>query len=190
MLYPDKLFVEKIVNQTRSSERKFREGNYKGAIEDKREVNLILNSEFCDEDIIKAFKQELSDLYSSKSIYPSENIEYSIQSLRGYEMLGVSFIPFEYNLETKELKVYKSVSINIVETNEYRQSDTISKGSTIFENMYKNMVINDYSFTDSRTIQNPSILYICGGDVATSNYNTFFRPLVEWRRQQQMYLLV
>ena len=43
-----------------------------------------------------------TDLYSSKSIYPSENIEYSIQSLRGYEMLGVSFIPFEYNLETKE----------------------------------------------------------------------------------------
>ena len=124
------------------------------------------------------------NLYSSKSIYPSENIEYSIQSLRGYEMLSVSFIPFEYNLETKELKVYKSVSINIVETGEYRQSNTISKGSTIFENMYKNMVINDNDFTDSRMIQNPSILYICGGDVATSNYNTFFKPLVEWRRQQ------
>ena len=87
-------------------------------------------------------------------------------------MLGVSFIPFEYNLDTKELKVYKSVSINIVETGEYRQSNTISKGSTIFENMYKNMVINDHDFTDSRMIQNPSILYICGGDVATSNYNT------------------
>ena len=66
MYNQDKLFIEKIVNQTRSSERKFREGNYKGAIEDKREVIFLLNSEFCDEDIIKAFKQELSNLYTSK----------------------------------------------------------------------------------------------------------------------------
>ena len=58
--------IEKIVNQTRSSERKFREGNFKGAIEDKREVRVLLNSKFCDEDIIKKFKEELSYLYSSK----------------------------------------------------------------------------------------------------------------------------
>ena len=62
----NKLCIENIVNQTRSSERKFREGNFKGAIEDKREVRYILNSEFCDEEILKKFKKELSNLYSSK----------------------------------------------------------------------------------------------------------------------------
>ena len=51
----NKLCIENIVNQTRSSERKFREGNFKGAIEDKREVRVLLNSKFCDEDIIKKF---------------------------------------------------------------------------------------------------------------------------------------
>ena len=40
MLNSDKLCIENIINQTRSSERKFREGNFKGAIEDKREVKV------------------------------------------------------------------------------------------------------------------------------------------------------
>ena len=66
MLNSDKLCIENILNKTKSSERKFREGNFKGAIEDKREVRSLLNSEFCDEDILKKFKKELSNLYSSK----------------------------------------------------------------------------------------------------------------------------
>ena len=66
MLNSDKLTIEIIISKTRSSERKFREGNFKGAIEDKREVKSLLNSKFCDEDIIKKFKKELSILYSSK----------------------------------------------------------------------------------------------------------------------------
>ena len=66
MLNSDKLCIENIVNQTRSSEKKFREGNFKGAIEDKRKVRVLLNSKFCDEDIIKKFKEELFLLYQSK----------------------------------------------------------------------------------------------------------------------------
>ena len=66
MLNSDKLCIENIINLTRSGERKFREGNFKGAIEDKREVRYFLNSRFCDEDILKKFKKELSNLYSSK----------------------------------------------------------------------------------------------------------------------------
>ena len=66
MLNSDKLTIEIIISKTRSSERKFREGNFKGALEDKREVKCLLNSELCDEDIIKKFKEELSNIYSSK----------------------------------------------------------------------------------------------------------------------------
>ena len=62
----DKLCIENIINKTRSSEIKFREENFKGAIEDKREVRRLLNSKFCDEDILKRFKEELSLLYKSK----------------------------------------------------------------------------------------------------------------------------
>ena len=66
MLNSDKLSIENILNQTRSSEIKFKEGNFIGAIEDKREVRFLLNSKFCDEDMVKKFKKELSCLYSSK----------------------------------------------------------------------------------------------------------------------------
>ncbi len=66
MINSDKLSIENILNQTRSSERKFREGNFKGAIEEKREVRYLLNSKFCDKDIIKKFKEELSYLYVSQ----------------------------------------------------------------------------------------------------------------------------
>ncbi len=62
----DKLSIENIVKYTRSSERKFKEGNFIGAIEDKRVVRKFLNSKFCDNDIVKKFKKELSCLYSSK----------------------------------------------------------------------------------------------------------------------------
>ena len=66
MTNSDKLSIENILNQTRSSERKFKDGNFIGAIEDKREVRCLLNSKFCDKDIVKKFKKELSRLYSSK----------------------------------------------------------------------------------------------------------------------------
>lgn len=66
MLNSDKLCIENIINQTRSSEKKFREGNFKGAIEEKRKVKFLLNSEFCDENILKKFAEELSHLYASK----------------------------------------------------------------------------------------------------------------------------
>ena len=62
----DKICIENIIYQTRSSEIKFRKGNFKGAIEDRRKVRCLLKSKFCDEDIKKKFKEELSFLYTSK----------------------------------------------------------------------------------------------------------------------------
>ena len=66
MLDSDKLSIENIIDQTRASEKKFKEGNFIGAIEDKRKVRSLLDSKSCDKDIIKKFKRELSCLYSSK----------------------------------------------------------------------------------------------------------------------------
>ena len=66
MLNSDRLSFNNIKNQIRSSERKFKEGNFRGAIEDKREVRSLLNSKFCDKDLVKKFKKELSCLYLSK----------------------------------------------------------------------------------------------------------------------------
>ncbi len=66
MLNSDKFSIENILNQTRSSERKFKEGNFKGAIDDKREVRFLLKSKNCDKNIFNKFKEELSCIYVSK----------------------------------------------------------------------------------------------------------------------------
>jgi len=55
-----------IIKLTRSSEKKFQLGNFKGALEDKMKANAILKSKSCDEKIIEKYRKELSNLYSSK----------------------------------------------------------------------------------------------------------------------------
>ena len=60
------LILGNIIKLTRSSEKKFKLGNFKGALEDKMKANAILKSKSCDEKIMEKYKEELSSLYSSK----------------------------------------------------------------------------------------------------------------------------
>ncbi len=62
----NELILGNIIKLTRSSEKKFKLGNFKGAINDKLKANAILKSTACDEIIIKKYREELSRLYSSK----------------------------------------------------------------------------------------------------------------------------
>ena len=60
------LILGNIIKLTRLSEKKFKLGNFKGALEDKMKANAILKSKSCDEKIMEKYKEELSSLYSSK----------------------------------------------------------------------------------------------------------------------------
>ena len=60
------LILGNIIKLTRSSEKKFKLGNFKGALDDKMKVNVILKSKSCDKKIIDKYRDELSSLYSSK----------------------------------------------------------------------------------------------------------------------------
>ena len=62
----NELILGNIIKLTRSSEKKFKLGNYKEAIDDKMKANAILKSKYCDEKIIEKYREELSSLYSSK----------------------------------------------------------------------------------------------------------------------------
>jgi len=62
----ERLILENLIKLTRSSENKFKRGNFKGALDDKIKVNEILKSKSCDEKIIEKYREELSRLYSSK----------------------------------------------------------------------------------------------------------------------------
>ena len=58
--------LENLIELTRASEKKFKLGNFKGAMDDKIKANTILKSKSCDEKIMEKYKEELSSLYSSK----------------------------------------------------------------------------------------------------------------------------
>jgi len=62
----NELILGNIIKLTRSSEKKFKLGNFKGAIDDKMKANAILKSKSCDVKIIEKYRKELSRLYSSK----------------------------------------------------------------------------------------------------------------------------
>ena len=62
----NELILGNIIKLTRSGEKKFKQGNFKGAIDDKMKANAILKSKSCDEKIIEKYREELSRLYSSK----------------------------------------------------------------------------------------------------------------------------
>ena len=58
--------IGNIIKLTRSSEKKFKLGNFKGALEDKMKANTILKSKSCEKKIIDKYREELSNIYSSK----------------------------------------------------------------------------------------------------------------------------
>tara|TARA_Y100000589_G_C26897033_1_gene524625 strand:- start:288 stop:638 length:351 start_codon:yes stop_codon:yes gene_type:complete len=62
----NKLFLEKLISLSKSSEIKYKNGNFKGAIEDKREVRFIIKDNSIDEKILKKWKKELLLIYESK----------------------------------------------------------------------------------------------------------------------------
>ena len=62
----NELILGNIIKLTRSSEKKFKLGNFKGSIDDKMKANAILKSKSCDKKIIEKYREELSRLYSSK----------------------------------------------------------------------------------------------------------------------------
>ena len=60
------LILENVVRLLRLSEKKFKRGNYKGALEDKMKLKAMLKSKSCDKKTIKKYREELSLLYSSR----------------------------------------------------------------------------------------------------------------------------
>ena len=62
----ERLILERLIKLTRSSENKFKRGNFKGALDDKIKANTILKSKSCDEKMIQKYRKELSILYSSR----------------------------------------------------------------------------------------------------------------------------
>ena len=120
--------------------------------------------------------------YSSKNSYPQENITLSEPMImRNLVVSNLSVVPFKYSPEKKELEVYQKISISITESGEItdirrRQMPP----SRVFENIYKNSIIN-YNSNNREEYQQPSVLYIGSSSVIN---NSQFEQLVQWRKER------
>jgi len=72
----NELILGNIIKLTRLSEKKFKLGNFKGAIDDKMKANAILKSKSCDEKLLKNIEKNYLNCT------PQNLILYSIISLK------------------------------------------------------------------------------------------------------------
>jgi len=109
--------------------------------------------------------------YSSIDSYPSKKVFLSSPMvMRDIDVSILSFIPFDYNPETNELEIYESVEINLIKTSSSNENEYNDRPkSRVFENIYRNHVLNYTSDNRDEDYQDPSVLYIYDGSLSSSN---------------------
>ena len=120
--------------------------------------------------------------FKDGKIFPSENLIISDPMVfRGLLVRKISFIPYSYNIETKELTVFENVDFTIDEFEtdvDYEFNDI--KLSKAFEPLYEDLIVNYTRSSRDEDYQQPSILYICGG---SSLNNPYVQELIDWRHK-------
>jgi len=120
---------------------------------------------------------------NDEAIFPNNNLIISEPMVfRGIVVRQITFIPFTYNLETKELVTFEGVEININEISSNLNLDYQEiKLSRAFEPLYESLIINYERSSRDEVYQSPSILYICGG---SSMDHPYVQDLLEWRHKR------
>ncbi len=137
----------------------------------------VINSYFIENVNLKSLNDNSYDFLPQQNINLSEP-----QIMRGLVLGQISFTPYKYDIDEKRLEVYDAVQIIVTETNQINYDYFIpEKKSYVFDELYKNFVINFSTSDRSDDYQTPSILYICGG---SSINNAYFQDLVNWRHKQ------
>ena len=105
------------------------------------------------------------EVYNSYAAFPELNMIVSdrIQG-RGIEFVSIQVIPYKYYPKYKKLEVYTSIDIQVVETGDNLDHTLFQpKRSHIFDEFYKDLIVN-FEYSDHpNDYQASSILYIGGG---------------------------
>ena len=123
------------------------------------------------------------NFYNSNLIYPENNMSISEPMImRDVEVGLITFIPFKYNVHTKELTIYDDVNINVIQlgVRETTAGFPLNR-SYLFEPLYMDLIIDYEPLTTREEYQPESIMYICGG---ASLSHPFVQDLISWRRLQ------
>ncbi|RMZ49012.1 hypothetical protein EB821_04570 [Candidatus Marinimicrobia bacterium PRS2] len=122
-------------------------------------------------------------VYDSYEPLPEVNMVVSERMQgRGVEFVSINVTPYKYYPKYKRLEVYTEIDIQIIETGENPNGELRQpKRSRIFDEFYKDLIVNfEYSDRDD-DYQAQAILYICGGN---SLDNSYVQDLIEWRHKQ------
>ena len=87
-------------------------------------------------------------------------------------------MPYKYNPKQKQLEVYSSIAVNVIEVGQnFNPQLQQPKRSRIFDEFYKDLIVN-FTYSDRpEDYQASSILYICGG---SSIGNSSVQELIQW----------
>ena len=124
-----------------------------------------------------------NDFYQSFASYPEQNLNVSDRSQgRGIEFVSINVIPYKYYPKYEKLEVYTELEVHVVETGENPDSQLLQpKRSHIFDEYYKDIIVN-FEYSDRpEDYQVSAILYIAGGNSLT---NAYVQDLVNWRHKQ------
>ena len=124
-----------------------------------------------------------SNIYESYKSYPEENMLISNRSEgRGIEFVSIQVIPFKYYPKSMRLEVFTNIEIIANEIGEREEISLLqSKRSHIFDEFYKDLLINFENSSRPDDYQASSILYIAGGDWLE---NAYVQDLIHWRHKQ------
>ncbi|NWJ43817.1 hypothetical protein HX837_06420 [Marine Group I thaumarchaeote] len=124
-----------------------------------------------------------SDFYNSFAVYPEQNMLVSERSQgRGIEFVSIHVIPYKYYPKYDKLEVYTEIDIHVIETGENPNGHLNQpKRSHIFDEFYKDLIVN-FEYSDRpEDYQAQAILYIGGG---SSLENSYVQQLINWRHKQ------
>ena len=123
------------------------------------------------------------EIYNSYEAFPEDNMVLSERSQgRGIEFVSISVIPYTYYPKYNRLEVYSSIEIQVIETGENLGNQLNQpKRSHIFDEFYKDIIVN-FEYSDRPDdYQAQAILYIGGG---SSLSNSYVQDLIAWRHKQ------
>jgi len=123
------------------------------------------------------------EVYNSYAAFPQQNMVVSGRSQgRGIEFVSIKVIPYKYYPKYKKLEVYTSIDIQVIETGENTDGHLNQpKRSHIFDEFYKDLIVN-FEYSDRPDeYQASSLLYIGGGSWLD---NSYVQDLMEWRHRQ------
>jgi len=123
------------------------------------------------------------EIYGSYEPFPHKNMIVSDRSQgRGIEFVSIHVIPYTYYPKYNRLEVYTEIDIQVIETGEnYGNNLNQPKRSHIFDELYKDLIVNFEYSERPDDYQAQAILYIGGG---SSLDNSYVQDLIEWRHKQ------